>query len=60
MGGRPAVVTSRKLTAALAVREQDDLRMTQIAEELAVSPARLCRRLALRRQEAEAADATAM
>ena len=43
-GGRPAVVTSRKLIAALAMREQGDLTMTQVAEELGVSPASLYRR----------------
>jgi hypothetical protein len=52
-GGRPAVVTSRKLAAALAMRAQGDLTMTQIAEELGVSPASLYRRLARHRQEAE-------
>jgi hypothetical protein len=52
-GGRPAVVTSRKLAAALAMRAQGDLTMTQIAEELGVSPASLYRRLARHRQETE-------
>jgi transposase-like protein len=47
------VVTSRKLAAALAMRAQGDLTMTQIAEELGVSPASLYRRLARHRQEAE-------
>ena len=56
-GGRPAVVTSRKLTAALVMREQGELTMTQIAEELGVSPASLYRRLALHRRETEANEA---
>jgi len=38
MGGRPTVVTGRKLAAALAIRDQGDLTMTQIAEKLGVSP----------------------
>jgi DNA invertase Pin-like site-specific DNA recombinase len=52
-GGRPVVVTSRKLAAALAMRAQGDLTMTQIADELGVSPASLYRRLARHRQETE-------
>ena len=47
------MVTSRKLAAALAMRAQGDMTMTQIAEELGVSPASLYRRLAQHRQEAE-------
>jgi DNA invertase Pin-like site-specific DNA recombinase len=58
MGGRPAVVTSRKLAAALAMRDRGDLTMTQVAEELGVSPASLYRRLARHRQETEAIEAT--
>ena len=53
VGGRPTVVTDRKLAAALAMREQGELTMRQIAEELSVSPASLYRRLARRRQETE-------
>ena len=53
MGGRPTVVTDRKLAAALAMREQGELTMSQIAEELSVSPASLYRRLARHRQETE-------
>jgi DNA invertase Pin-like site-specific DNA recombinase len=52
-GGRAAVVTSRMLAAALAMRAQGDVTMTQIAEELGVSPASLYRRLAQHRQLAE-------
>jgi DNA invertase Pin-like site-specific DNA recombinase len=52
-GGRPAVVTSRKLAVALAMRAQGDMTMTQIAEELGVSPASLYRRLAQNRRKAE-------
>lgn len=52
MGGRAAVVTTRKLAAALAMRDQGDLTMSEIAEELGVSPASLYRRLARDRQEA--------
>jgi DNA invertase Pin-like site-specific DNA recombinase len=58
-GGRPAVVTSRKLTAALAMRAHGDMTMTQIAEELGVSPTSLYRRLARHRQEAEVIDSAA-
>lgn len=53
IGGRPTVVTNRKLTAALAMRDRGDLTMPQIAEELGVSPASLYRRLARHRQETE-------
>jgi DNA invertase Pin-like site-specific DNA recombinase len=53
VGGRPTVVTDRKLAAALAMREQGELTMSQIAEELSVSPASLYRRLARHRQETE-------
>jgi len=59
MGGRPAVVTSQKLAAVLAMRDQGELTMTQIAEELCVSPASLYRRLALHRREAEVIEAAA-
>jgi AcrR family transcriptional regulator len=52
------VVTSRKLAAALAMRDRGDLTMTQVAEELGVSPASLYRRLARHRQETEAIEAT--
>jgi DNA invertase Pin-like site-specific DNA recombinase len=55
-GGRPAVMTSRKLAAALAMRDQGELTMTQIAEELRVSPASLYRRLARHRQEADVVE----
>jgi transposase-like protein len=37
----------------MAMRAQGDLTMTQIAEELGVSPASLYRRLARHRQETE-------
>jgi hypothetical protein len=40
-GGRSAVVTSRKLAAALAMRDQGDVTMTEIAGELGVSLASL-------------------
>jgi transposase-like protein len=49
-------MTSRKLSAPLAMRAQGDLTMTQIAEELGVSPASLYRRLARPRQETEVID----
>ena len=58
-GGRPAVMTGRKLAAALAMRDQGELTMTQIAEELGVSPASLYRRLARHRQETEVIEAAA-
>lgn len=60
MGGRPAVVTTRKLAAAVAMRDQGDLTMTEIAEELGVSPASLYRRLARHRQEAAVIETVAM
>jgi transposase-like protein len=50
------VVTSRKLAAALAMRDQGDLTMTEIAEELGVSPASLYMRLARHRQETEVTE----
>jgi DNA invertase Pin-like site-specific DNA recombinase len=53
VGGRPTVVTDRKLAAALAMCEQGELTMSQIAEELSVSPASLYRRFARHRQETE-------
>ncbi len=56
-GGRPAVMTRRKLAAAPAMRDQGELTMTQIAEELGVSPASLCRRLARHREETEVMEA---
>jgi DNA invertase Pin-like site-specific DNA recombinase len=57
VGGRPAVVTDRKLAAAVAMREQGELTMRQIAEELGVSPASLYRRLARHRQDTEPGNA---
>lgn len=57
IGGRPAVVTSRKLAAALAMRDHGDLTMTQIAEGLGVSPASLYRRLARHRLETDVTEA---
>ena len=39
------------------MREQGDLTMTQIAEQLGVSPGSLYRRLALHRRETEASEA---
>ena len=53
VGGRPVVVTDRKLAAALAKREQGELTMRQIPEELGVSPASLYRRIARHRRETE-------
>lgn len=53
VGGRPPVVTDRKPAAALAMREKDELTMSEIAEELGVSPASLYRRLARHRQDTE-------
>jgi len=58
-GGRPAVVTDRKLAAALAMRQQASFTMAQIADELGVSPASLYRRLARHRQHADAGEANA-
>ena len=54
------MVTSRKLAAALAMRDQGDLTMTQIAEELSVSQASLYRRLARNRQETDGIETAAM
>ena len=51
------MVTDRKLAAAVAMREQGELTMRQIAEELGVSPASLYRRLARHRQDTEPGNA---
>ena len=59
MGGRPTVVTDRKLAAALAMREQAELTMSQIAEGLGVSPASLYRHLARHRYKTEVRKAAA-
>jgi len=59
VGGRPTVVTDRKLAAALAMREQGELTMSQIAEELGVSPASLYRRLARHRHETDVRETAA-
>ena len=57
-GGRPTVVTARKLTAAIAMREQGQLTMSQIAEELAISPATLYRHLARHREQTKFSEST--
>jgi DNA invertase Pin-like site-specific DNA recombinase len=52
VGGRPTVITARKLRAALAMRETDEMTMSEIAAELGVGEATLYRHLARHRDQA--------
>ncbi len=52
-GGRPSTVTKRNLAAAVAMRENGELTMSQIAAELGVGQATLYRHLAAHRAQAE-------
>lgn len=51
-GGRPTVLSARKLKAALAMRESSEMTMSEIAAELKVGEATLYRHLARHRDHA--------
>ena len=53
IGGRPAAMTARKLTMAIARRAQGEMTMSEIAEELGVGQATVYRALARHRAQAD-------